>query len=717
MTRTRSAFTTRMLLACIAVYLISASAAADQIADSIAQLSSQNPYDRRAAMESLGGSKNARAVQPLMDRLGNSTDGKWASKALAAIGTPSLDPLLKALSAKSPAVRGNAARALGIIGSEKAVKPLLSLQADKEPEVRAQAVEALGFSKDPSVTAAMLKIYNDPEQEHEVQQAACNAIVRIGDPKAIDVLLARLEDGGEIDHVVMALIHVTDVKVVRALVLTVSAGASFRTTSELWRDAGEAIVPSFLALLEDPDAKVRAGAAWGLSGVFRRAKHAGALQPLIAALVDTDPEVRMGAITALAAVGGESVVDALIRTLNDPDAKVRYTAVFEMRRLKNPRTVEPLCAMLSDPSAQVRQSALNTLDWLGDPRCVDAVLETTKNPDPEFGWFAYYVLGSTKDPRVLQPLLTALKDSNPSIQSAAAVGLGRFGSKDAVEPLITALKDERNIVQQSAISALLEIGDLRAVPPLIELLKIQDKETRSDVVRALGYLKDPRAVQPLLELMRTEPGDDSCPVCALGEIGDPSAVEPILAMLNDSSLDKEIRGNMLGTLGQYKDPRATPVLLAALNEDEEQFGNTVIEALIEIRDPRAFDALAEIVRNAKSFNRWNAAYALSLLDDPRLDEFLMPYAKKGDMAVIAGADQFFIKRGVEKAILPLLDALNSGEAGPSLSEAFIASGRAELVQAGKEWKAKHPGEIPDDEGATYAKWGEARMETPKGTEP
>jgi HEAT repeat protein len=72
------------------------------------------------------------------------TPGEQAARALAKIGNPSMDPLLRTLKHTAAAARRNAAWALGAIGDKSAVPALIETLKDEDAKVRAQAAWALG---------------------------------------------------------------------------------------------------------------------------------------------------------------------------------------------------------------------------------------------------------------------------------------------------------------------------------------------------------------------------------------------------------------------------------------------------------------------------------------------------------------------------------------------------------------------------------------------
>jgi HEAT repeat protein len=77
-------------------------------------------------------------------RICPTSPGEQAASALAAIGSRSVDPLLKATTDANDVVRMNAAWALGTIGDNRAVDALLVLLKDPSARVRRQAAWAVG---------------------------------------------------------------------------------------------------------------------------------------------------------------------------------------------------------------------------------------------------------------------------------------------------------------------------------------------------------------------------------------------------------------------------------------------------------------------------------------------------------------------------------------------------------------------------------------------
>lgn len=88
-----------------------------------------------------------------------------------------------------------AAKALGIINSKRAVKPLInSLLQGRETEQRAAAAYALGLLADERGIDPLVKVLNDPSIDERVRGHAAEALVHAGDARAVDQLIMALAD-------------------------------------------------------------------------------------------------------------------------------------------------------------------------------------------------------------------------------------------------------------------------------------------------------------------------------------------------------------------------------------------------------------------------------------------------------------------------------------------------------------------------------------------
>jgi HEAT repeat protein len=92
---------------------------------------------------------------------------------------------------KDAEVRWAAVRALGLIGSRKALAPVLARLEDDDPDVRGVAARSLGLIGDPSAVDALISAVGD--RERIVQFWAIVASGRLGDQRAVPALERALQ--------------------------------------------------------------------------------------------------------------------------------------------------------------------------------------------------------------------------------------------------------------------------------------------------------------------------------------------------------------------------------------------------------------------------------------------------------------------------------------------------------------------------------------------
>ncbi len=178
-----------------------------------------------------------------------------------------------------------------------------------------------------------------------------------------------------------------------------------------------------------------------------------------------------------------------------------------------------------------------------------------------------------------------LEHADPEERREAAVDLGRLGAP-AVPLLLRALGDRDWRVRKTAVEALVTLGG----PPVI-----------SGLVRCLSTEDNAGARNSAIE--------------ALVRIG-PPAVEAVLPLL--ATADPDVRKFAIDVLGDIRNARPVPEILARLVDDDENVRVAAAEALGKIRDRRAVDALAACLTSREhGWLDYAAAEALGEIGDER----------------------------------------------------------------------------------------------------
>jgi HEAT repeat protein len=147
---------------------------------------------RMHAAKALGRIKDARAIEPLIALLQDKVKAvrEEATMALAEMGNDALPSLLAALKHPEWLVRLHAVEALGRSGSADAVEPLLwVLFNDQDQAIREDVVRALGQLGDGRAIDFLVTVMKEPG----LRPLAVEALGMIGDRRAVSVLVAVME--------------------------------------------------------------------------------------------------------------------------------------------------------------------------------------------------------------------------------------------------------------------------------------------------------------------------------------------------------------------------------------------------------------------------------------------------------------------------------------------------------------------------------------------
>jgi HEAT repeat protein len=118
---------------------------------------------RTFVIQVLGKIKDERVLDPLMIQLRNEEFKDVATKALVEIGVPAVERLMAVLNDKDKNVRKHAVMALGEIGVSEAIEPLIDATRDEEWMVRLQAIAALDLIGDDRGKPAIKALMKDPD--------------------------------------------------------------------------------------------------------------------------------------------------------------------------------------------------------------------------------------------------------------------------------------------------------------------------------------------------------------------------------------------------------------------------------------------------------------------------------------------------------------------------------------------------------------------------
>ena len=456
-----------------------------------------------------------------------------------------VDILIPSLTSDDPVGQREAAESLGRTKDPRAVEPL-GLLLDSyflDSSVSGAAITALGMIGSPNGTAALIKRLKngrdlriareliqlaDPMAHDALSEFVNGFMYRFEEWTSFDFVRKVIERFGAWDLLGCVLEHDIDVPTgdripktfrheeVRAFLDSIRDPAAIRpllkcletekypsgqtieprtreTIARILTRIGPPSVEPLIAFIRGNAEGDKLTAIEGLGGI-----DDSRVSQYLISCVDDDVFVETAA-RMLGVSKSRDGVDALIRCLNRSDydfygnlysrwVRAKINSAEALGLIGDMRAVKPLIACLKSPHASVKDAAVEALGRLRAPEAVKPLLACLK--DPDFTPNVVKALGDIGDVRAVKPLIPLLKAWHPLRREYAAKALGNIGDRRAVEPLISVLLDAAVPVRASAAEALGRIGDPRAIAPLQRSLQDDDPSVREAARLALSRFPD-----------------------------------------------------------------------------------------------------------------------------------------------------------------------------------------------------------------------------------
>jgi HEAT repeat protein len=408
---------------------------------------------------------------------------------LSSAGTPSAISDIEALLA-DPQLRDPARRALGRIPGKAATAALTRALATAGAEFLPQLIATLGERRDPRALEPLAGLARGAVQPLDVRVPAALALARIGEPRALETILAVLEAAGprqpaSLLDALLAMAERLDAAGERSL-----AAGLYRQLLE--KAAGESARCAALLALATPPTTSQ-------------------LPILLPALGSDSPRLRRLAGELLGGLGGEAADRELLARLErarGPE-KAAILRVLSVRR--TPGIAELLESATRDEDLDVKITALELSGGLGDPALEPLLLEAAREgsgPVRAVALESYLELAGRRleaDPlaaaNMFEQALALAAAREP--RGRALSGLGRTGAPGAlakIEALLARPEDRGEAVRAKVLYARV-IGAAGEKERAVELLHAvlgseAPRETAAEAISALKELgADPSVFQ------------------------------------------------------------------------------------------------------------------------------------------------------------------------------------------------------------------------------
>lgn len=292
----------------------------------------------------------------------------------------------------------------------------------------------------------------------------------------------------------------------------------------------------------------------------------------------------------------KAAIDLLLQALQENDERVSWSASEKFADIdREGDAIGTLDRLLAHENPRVRAGAARALSSGYGDKAAPAVAALSRCVAETYPDLKEYAIRALTDigPRA-KAAVPALKKALREEDKGGRVNVGRAiwridQQVDEVIPIFVAVLEGGDSGERyEAAEQLKEMGSLAAlaVPALIKAMSDEEWTTRSNVAEALGEI-GPKATTAMPALIR-------------------------LLQHDDNSL---VQANAVQALGKIGDLKAVPILIAALeNEDDTVRSNAI--AAIETFGPKAKAAVPALVRTVQNdkANGWGAAKALGTVD-------------------------------------------------------------------------------------------------------
>lgn len=240
-----------------------------------------------------------------------------------------------------------------------------------------------------------------------------------------------------------------------------------------------------------------------------------------------------------------------------------------------------------------------------------------KSRDVEVRLSGLNALVGRSDASAIDFAITALGDGEWRVRkTAVAILLEGADRNRIIHQLIDQLSREKNIgMRNAAVEVFIQFGK-SAIDPLLFSLQRTDDDVKKLVIDTLGEIKERKAAPTLIALLSDQNENVAASaVEALGKLADPEALPPLLQILNRDN--PLLVFSAIKALEQMGDPRAVEPLIEILNKNP--YKRVGLDALGAVGDMRAVGALVATLQSGSKSIRYSALKAIGGVEGRQAD--------------------------------------------------------------------------------------------------
>ena len=451
---------------------------------------------------------------------------------------------------------------LAIGGTADAFRPALAAAKGKN---RVTIIQALGVLRDAQGLTDIKKAAGDSDRG--VRLAAIDALASIGDPAAVDTLLAAADAKEPYDR-----IKATEAAFVLAKRLRESdkKADAERIYRRLWDTR-----------TEREERHMRIGALEGLVAVR------GDMGDVLAAMKTGDVQIRAAAVRLAKGAAGLDVTSKCVEAMQKASPPDRAALLAILGARADAAALPAVLGAVKDSDEQVRVAAMQAASSIGGPGAAEAIV-------------AIVSASGGKDRDALDALAkmrgdevnaiagsTAMKASDPAVRAALVNVLATRRAEDQMPAVMAAAAEKDVAVRIAALNALAAMAGQQQLPTIVNILKdTKDKNERMAAEQALSAACDRQLGDACVKLLTAAlgaapPENAAAMIRVLGDAGNAKAMQMVVSYTKGASTD--LKDAAIRTLAEWPTKEAAgPLLDVAQTSDNPTHQVLALRGIIRL---------------------------------------------------------------------------------------------------------------------------------------
>ncbi|HWE40747.1 MAG TPA: HEAT repeat domain-containing protein, partial [Isosphaeraceae bacterium] len=351
-----------------------------------------------------------------------------------------------------------------------------------------------------------------------------------------------------------------------------------------------------------------------------RFKARAAVPTVVAMLTNPDPKVRAAAAEALGKIGDTDATPKVRPLLKDDSLDVRKAAIAAVAALKDRESIPALIlAAEAEPTHYEATIALAAMEGQYAIGAVEALksaaTDRSKSADERARALAYLAQAHRKTP----PWNGSWWGTRPTQGKPPAKSVAWEGTPVVLGAVRDALADPDIPVRLAAVAAVKEENDREALPKLRERFAAEpDEKVRREIAAVFGAMDDKAALPLLIAALRHATVPESvreASLVSIEEIGTDAAIAALVDLLREAGLKADRQARLIASLGRFKARAAVPTVVAMLTNPDPKVRATAAEALGKIGDTDATPKVRPLLKDDSLDVRKAAITAVAALKD------------------------------------------------------------------------------------------------------